>query len=461
MSTRVAGPHGPTIGSRDELIVYLEAGSKPMPDWRIGTEHEKFGFYTRNHAPVPYEGERGISALLEGLKDRFGWDGVVERSNIIALRRSDCPKGGVVSLEPGGQLELSGAPVASVHETYEELRQHLIEVKEVGGELGIGFLGLGFSPKWTLAETPVMPKERYGIMRRYMPKVGRLGLDMMFRTSTVQVNLDFGDEADMVAKMRVGLALQPVATALFANSPFTEGKPNGFKSYRAEVWRDTDPDRTGLLPFAFEPGMGFERYVDYALDVPMYFVYRNGRYIDVAGASFKDFLAGTLERLPGELPTFDDWADHLTTLFPDVRLKRFLETRGADAGSSLSQLVALPAFWVGLLYEPGALAEAQALVADWTTSERQYLREHVPRLGLDTPFRGQTVLAIAREAVTIAEKGLMRRGLLDRNGKDERKYLASLIEIVEEGHSPADVLIAQYVGDWQGNIDALFDTHAF
>jgi glutamate--cysteine ligase len=284
---------------------------------------------------------------------------------------------------------------------------------------------------------------------------------MMFRTSTVQVNLDFGDEADMVAKMRVGLALQPVATALFANSPFTEGKPNGFKSYRAEVWRDTDPDRTGLLPFAFEPGMGFERYVDYALDVPMYFVYRNGRYIDVAGASFKDFLAGTLERLPGELPTFDDWADHLTTLFPDVRLKRFLETRGADAGSSLSLLVALPAFWVGLLYEPGALAEAHALIADWTTSERQYLREHVPRLGLDTPFRGQTVLAIAREAVTIAEKGLMRRGLLDRNGKDERKYLAPLIEILEEGHSPADVLMAQYVGDWQANIDRLFDTHAY
>jgi glutamate--cysteine ligase len=461
MSTRVAGPHGPTIGSRDELIVYLEAGSKPIPDWRIGTEHEKFGFYTRNRAPVPYEGERGIRALLEGLKDRFGWEGVVELGHIIALRRSDCPKGGVVSLEPGGQLELSGAPVASVHETYEELRQHLIEVKEVGGELGIGFLGLGFSPKWTLAETPVMPKERYGIMRRYMPKVGRLGLDMMFRTSTVQVNLDFGDEADMVAKMRVGLALQTVATALFANSPFTAGKPNGFKSYRAEVWRDTDPDRTGLLPFAFEPGMGFERYVDYALDVPMYFVYRNGRYIDVAGASFKDFLAGTLERLPGQLPTYDDWADHLTTLFPDVRLKRFLETRGADAGSSLSLLVALPAFWVGLLYEPGALAEAHALIADWTTSERQYLREHVPRLGLDTPFRGQTVLAIAREAVTIAEKGLMRRGLLDRNGKDERKYLAPLIEILEEGHSPADVLMAQYVGDWQANIDRLFDTHAY
>ena len=290
--------------------------------------------------------------------------------NIIALQRPDCAKGGVISLEPGGQLELSGAPLATVHETYEELRQHLIEVKEVGGELGIGFLGLGFSPKWTLAETPVMPKERYGIMQRYMPTRGRLGLDMMFRTATVQVNLDFGDEADMVAKMRVGLALQPVATALFANSPFTEGKPNGFKSYRAEIWRDTDPDRTGILPFVFEPGMGFERYVDYALDVPMYFVYRNGRYIDVAGASFKDFLAGKLDELPGERPTFDDWADHLTTLFPDVRLKRFLEMRGADAGS-FAELIALPAFWTGLLYEPAALAEASALVADWTARELQ------------------------------------------------------------------------------------------
>ena len=461
MSTRVAGPQGPTIGSRDELIAYLEAGSKPMADWRIGTEHEKFGFYTSDHAPVPYEGDRGIRALLEGFKDRFGWDGVVERGHIIALRRADCPKGGVVSLEPGGQLELSGAPLATVHETYEELRQHLIETKEVGGELGIGFLGLGFSPKWTLAETPVMPKERYGIMRRYMPTRGQLGLDMMFRTSTVQVNFDFGDEADMVAKMRVGLALQPVATALFANSPFTEGKPNGFKSYRAEIWRDTDPDRTGILPFVFGPGMGFERYVDYALGVPMYFVYRNGRYIDVAGSSFKDFMAGKLERLPGELPTFDDWADHLTTLFPDVRLKRFLEMRGADAGSSLSQLVALPAFWAGLLYEPAALAEASALVADWTMSELQDLRDRVPRLGLDTPFRGRTLHAVAHEAVTIASKGLAARALLDRNGEDERKHLQPLLETVAEGRAPADALMGEYAGDWQGDIDRLFDTHAF
>ena len=460
MSTRVAGPQGPTIESRDELVAYLEAGNKPMADWRIGTEHEKFGFYRQGHAPVPYDGERGIRALLEGMKQRFCWDGVMERGNIIALQRPDCPKGGVISLEPGGQLELSGSPLATLHETDEELRHHLTEVTEVGGELGIGFLGIGFSPKWTLAETPVMPKARYGIMQRYMPTKGRLGLDMMFRTATVQVNLDFGDEANMVAKMRVGLALQPIATALFANSPFTDGRPNGFQSYRAEVWRDTDPDRTGNLPFAFEPGMGFERYVDYALDVPMYFVYRKGRYIDAAGASFRDFLAGRLGELPGERPTFDDWADHLTTLFPDVRLKRFLEMRGADAGP-FAELMALPAFWVGLFYDPASLAQASALIADWTVSERRLLRDQVPRLGLKTPFRDSTAGDVAREAVAIAEKGLQRRAIVDKSGDDERKHLAALVEIVAEERSPADRLLAAYADDWHGDIDRLFGAHAF
>lgn len=461
MSTRVAGPQGPTIESRDELVAYLEAGSKTMADWRIGTEHEKFPFQTGSNAPVPYDGDRGIRALLEGLKDRFGWDKVLERKNVIALRRVDCPKGGVISLEPGGQVELSGAPLVSLHETQEEVRQHLKEVKEVGADLGLGFLGLGFSPKWTLAETPVMPKARYEIMRDYMPKVGKLGLDMMFRTSTTQVNLDFADEADMVSKMRVGLALQPIATALFANSPFTDGKPNGFKTYRAEIWRDVDPARTGLLPFVFESGMGFERYVDYALGVPMYFVYRNGRYIDVAGSSFLDFLDGKLERLPGETPTFDDWADHLTTLFPDVRLKRFLEMRGADAGSSLDALTALPALWVGLLYEPSALSEAAALVADWSPTERQHLRDSVPRFGLDTPFRGEPILKLARQVVAIAEQGLKRRAVLDRNGEDERVHLAPLLRTVEEGRSPAGRLLADYHTAWDGNINRLFDSHAF
>jgi glutamate--cysteine ligase len=460
MSTRVDGPISPVIESRDELVADLEAGSKPKSDWRIGTEHEKFGFYLSGHAPVPYAGERGIGVLLETMQDRFGWDAVTEDGNIIALRRKDCLKGGAISLEPGGQLELSGAPLETVHETYEELRQHLVEVGEVGGELGIGFLGLGFSPKWTLAETPVMPKERYRIMARYMPKRGKRGLDMMFRTATVQVNLDFGDEADMVAKMRAGLALQPVATALFANSPFTEGKPNGFQSYRAEIWRDTDPDRTGLLPFVFEPGMGFERYVDYALDVPMYFVYRGERYVDVAGASFRDFLEGKLAALPGMRPTLEDWADHLTTLFPDVRLKRFLEMRGADAGS-FAQICALPALWTGLLYDSQALDGALALIKDWTGQERQGLRDAVPRLGLKTPFRGGTLRDVGREVVTLALGGLKRRARLDRNGEDESKALAPLVETIEEGRSPADRLLAAFSGPWHGDIDKIFDANAF
>ena len=459
MSTRVGDAETPVIASRDELVAELEAGVKPASDWRIGTEHEKFCFYKKGYSPVPYEGGRGISALLTGLQQRCG-EPVLEQGNIIALQRQDCSKGGVISLEPGGQLELSGAPLETVHETYEETRRHLVEVKEVGGELGIGFLGLGFSPKWTLAETPVMPKERYRIMARYMPKVGKLGRNMMFRTATVQVNLDFGSEADMIKKLRVGLALQPIATAIFANSPFTEGKPNGFQSYRAEIWRDTDPHRTGSLPFAFEDGMGFERYVDYALDVPMYFVYRDGRYIDVAGTSFRDFLAGKLAALPGERPTLENWRDHLTTLFPDVRLKRFMEMRGADAGT-LAALWALPALWVGLLYDRDTLDAAYALIKDWSVSEREALRDAVPRFGLATPFRKSSVLDIARQVVFLAETGLKRRNRRDLNGNDESVALVPLIELLEQGRSPADLLLADYNNDWHGKIDKVFEARAF
>jgi glutamate--cysteine ligase len=460
MSTKLDAPASPVIASRDELVAYLEAGSKPESQWRIGTEHEKFGFYREDFTPVPYEGERGIGVLLSAFKDRFGWEAITEKGNIIGLNCADCAKGGLISLEPGGQLELSGAPLDNLHETQEEVRDHLAKVDEIASRLGIGFLGLGFSPKWTLAETPVMPKARYRIMMGYMPTRGRRGLDMMFRTATVQVNLDFGGEADMVRKMRIGLALQPVATALFANSPFTDGKPNGFQSYRAEMWRDTDPDRTGLLPFAFEDGMGFERYVDYALDVPMYFVYRDGRYIDAAGASFRDFLAGKLAALPGARATMADWIDHHTTLFPDVRLKRFLEMRGADAGS-LHQILALPALWVGLLYDKIALDQAAALVSGWTEDERQDLRVSVPRLGLKAPFRGGTVLDLAREMVTLASEGLKRRACHDDDGEDERKLLAPLIEIVETERSPADRLLAAYRGPWHGDIDEVFATAAF
>ena len=318
------------IESKTQLIETLSSGSKPKAKWRVGTEHEKFAFLTDTLAPVPYDGTRSIRALLEGLRDRFGWSGIYENGNIIAL--TDPSGMGNVSLEPGGQFELSGAPLETIHDTCEEVHEHLVQVREIGDALGIGFLGLGASPTWTRDQTPVMPKGRYKIMAPYMDKVGRYGRDMMFRTCTVQVNLDFASEADMVKKLRVSLALQPIATALFANSPFLEGKPNGFLSFRSKVWTDTDNARSGMLPFAFEKGMGFERYVDYALDVPMYFVMRGGKFIDTAGESFRKFLEGKLPQLPGEKPVVKDWADHITTIFPEVRLKNYLEMRGADSG---------------------------------------------------------------------------------------------------------------------------------
>ena len=408
MSTREEGAPSPLVRSRDDLVGWIAAGAKPRNDWRIGTEHEKFVFHTDTLTPVPYAGERSIRALMEALIARFGWEPILEGDRIIALKRAEGVQGGNISLEPGGQFELSGRPVATLHETAEETLDHFYEVLNVGEPLGIGFLGLGFSPKWTLAETPRMPKDRYAIMTRYMPKVGSRGLDMMYRTATIQVNLDFADEADMVKKLRVSLALQPIAAALFAASPFTEGRLNGFQSLRSEIWRDTDRARTGMLPFAFEPGMGYERYVDYALSVPMYFVYRGGRYIDASGKSFKDFMAGKLPELPGEMPTIDDWSDHLTTLFPEVRLKRFLEMRGADGGP-WQRICALSALWVGLLYDDDALESAWQLVKDWTEEERETLRNEVPRTALATRFRSTTVRAIAREVVRIARKGLRQR----------------------------------------------------
>ena len=418
MSTREEGAPSPLVRSRDDLVGWIAAGAKPRNDWRIGTEHEKFVFHTDTLTPVPYAGERSIRALMEALIARFGWEPILEGDRIIALKRAEGVQGGNISLEPGGQFELSGRPVATLHETAEETLDHFYEVLNVGEPLGIGFLGLGFSPKWTLAETPRMPKDRYAIMTRYMPKVGSRGLDMMYRTATIQVNLDFADEADMVKKLRVSLALQPIAAALFAASPFTEGRLNGFQSLRSEIWRDTDRARTGMLPFAFEPGMGYERYVDYALGVPMYFVYRGGRYIDASGKSFKDFMAGKLPELPGEMPTIDDWSDHLTTLFPEVRLKRFLEMRGADGGP-WQRICALSALWVGLLYDDDALESAWQLVKDWTEEERETLRNEVPRTALATRFRSTTVRAIAREVVRIARKGLRQRRRINAASQDE------------------------------------------
>lgn len=448
------------IESRDELVAYIAQGEKSRADWRIGTEHEKFPFYRDTLKPVPYEGPAGIRALLEGMSERFGWRPVFDNENIIALEDPHSELGGSITLEPGGQFELSGAPLTTVFQTCAEFRKHLNQVGEVAGPLGISFLGLGSSPLWTLAETPRMPKSRYNIMTAYMPKVGKLGLDMMYRSSTVQVNLDFSDEADMVKKLRVSLALQPIAAALFANSPFTEGKPNGYLSFRSAIWLDTDAARTGMLPFAFEDGMGYERYVDYALDVPMYFVRRNGKYIDAAGASFRDFLAGRLAQLPGEKPTLEDWADHLTTLFPEVRLKRFLEMRGADSGA-WRNICALPAFWTGLLYHGASLDAAYDLIKDWSAEERQALRDAVPRQALSAPFRRGSVLDIARSALALASEGLKARGHTDLISGDETVFLKPLTDIVERGKTDAERLLERYRGEWGGDVRHVFKEGAY
>lgn len=460
MSTREEGAPSPRVESRDDLVAWIAAGEKPKADWRIGTEHEKFVFQTGTLTPVPYDGPRGIRALMQELITRYGWEAIREGDNIIALKRPAGQTGGTISLEPGGQFELSGAPVESLHETAHETERHLCEVLDVGEDLQIGFLGIGFSPKWRLEDTPRMPKKRYQVMTRYMPTVGSRGLDMMYRTATVQVNLDFANEADMVKKMRVSLALQPIATALFASSPFTEGKPNGFQSMRSEVWRDTDKRRTGMLPFVFEDGMGYERYVEYALDVPMYFVYRAGQYIDVAGSSFRDFLAGKLTGLEGERPTVDDWSDHLTTLFPEVRMKRFLEMRGADGGRWMS-ITALPAFWTGLLYDETALEQAWQMVKTWTREEREVLRNDVPKGGLKTAFRSTTVLELARQALRISRLGLKNRKRINARSQDEAIYLAPTEVIAGNALTVSDQLLARYYGSWRQNIDHIFEEFAF
>jgi glutamate--cysteine ligase len=439
------------ITSRDELVAWIASGAKPKADWRIGTEHEKIPLYEANGAPVPYEG--GIRALLEGFAAEGGWEPIIEDDHPIGLY--DPIGGGAISLEPGGQFELSGAPLATLHETVRELDAHLAQARRVAEPLGIGFLTLGMSPKWSRAETPVMPKRRYEIMTGYMPKVGRLGLDMMYRTATVQVNVDYGSEADMVKKLRVSLALQPVATALLANSPFADGKPNGFLSMRSEIWRDTDPDRTGMLAFAFEDGMGFERYVDWALSVPMYFVKRDSTYHDVAGASFGDLLAGHLPQMPGERARLSDWANHLSTLFPEVRLKRYLEMRGADIGPR-ERAVALSAFWVGLLYDEVALDAAWDLVRGWSKEERERLRAEVPRLALKATVKGRPIREVAREALGVARTGLRRRAKRDAKGRDEARYLDPLEAIVASGRTGAEELLARFYDAWAGSVDPAF-----
>ncbi|HTZ68838.1 MAG TPA: glutamate--cysteine ligase [Roseiarcus sp.] len=446
------------VESRDALVAWLEGGCKPAGPFRVGTEHEKIPFYRADHSPVPYDGERGIRALLEGMRAHLGWDGIEDSGRLIGLY--DPNGGGAISLEPGGQFELSGAPLDDAHLTADELDRHLAACRIVAEPLGVRFLTLGMSPKWSLVETPSMPKSRYAIMARYMPKVGTRGLDMMFRTATVQVNLDFKSEQDMVAKMRVGLALQPAIAALFANSPFTNGKLNGFLSARSEIWRHTDPARTGMLAFAFESGMGFERYADYALDVPLYFLKRGDHYQDVAGASFRDLLAGRLKQAPGERATIADWANHLSTIFPEVRLKRYLEMRGADIGPP-ERIVALSALMAGLFYDKDALRAAETLTHGWTAEDRQKLRDDAPLLGLAAEIRGRSVRAIALDVLAIARAGLKRRARVNSKGEDETIYLRPLEAIAESGREPARHWIELYEGPWGRSVEPAFDEAAF
>jgi glutamate--cysteine ligase len=441
------------VESSAQLIEYMESGNKPESMWCLGTEHEKFGFATDDLSPLPYEGECGIRSILEGLVEHYQWQPVLENGKTIALLDET---GASVTLEPGGQLELSGALLDCLHDTCTEVNTHLKQVKSVAEPMGAAFLGMGFHPKLRRKDIQWMPKGRYKIMRNYMPKVGSMGLDMMSRTCTVQVNLDYSSETDMVKKFRTSLALQPAATALFANSPFVEGKPCGFASFRSHVWEDTDPDRTGMLPFVFDEGFGFEQYVDYMLDVPMYFVHRGEDYVDASGQSFRDFLAGKLPALPGELPGLADWEDHLTTAFPEVRLKRFLEMRGADGGP-WDGLCALPAFWAGLLYHQPALDAAWAIASDWTMEQRLQLRMDAPRLGLKASINGRSLREIAVELLEIAQRGLSARNRLNAAGDDETGFLTPLQEIAESGITEADRKLALYHGRWNQSVDPIFE----
>jgi len=449
---------GGPIEHHDQLAEYLSSGCKPKEDWRIGTEHEKFGYCKDTLKPLPYEGKRSILAVLEGLRDGHGWSPLEEGGKLIGLEKD----GANVSLEPGGQLELSGAPLESIHQTCDEVNQHLTDVKDIADKIGVGFIGLGAAPIWSHEQMPVMPKGRYKLMTDYMDRVGTMGKVMMYRTCTVQVNLDFASEADMVQKLRVALALQPVANALFANSPFLDGKPNGVKSTRGLVWRNLDDDRTGMLPFVFEEGFGFERWVQYALDVPMYFVYRDGKYIDALGMSFRDFLQGVLPALPGEMPTLSDWADHLTTAFPEARIKKFMEMRGADGGP-WRRLCALPAFWVGLMYDQSSLDAAWDLVKGWDAETREALRVAASEDGLQAQVGGIKMHDLAREVLAISEAGLVARAKPGAGGlvPNETHFLNALKESVESGKVPADELLERYHGDWNGDLSQIYGEYSY
>ena len=449
---------GGPIERYEQLAEYIESGCKPRQDWRIGTEHEKFGYCKSSFQPLPFDGEQSISAILEGLQQRHGWQPVQEGRRLIGLQKDNAS----ISLEPGGQLELSGAPLETIHETCDEVNTHLEQVKDIADQINAGFIGLGVAPIWMHDDVPMVPKGRYELMDAYMQKVGSMGRAMMRRTCTVQVNLDFSSEADMVKKLRVAFSLQPVATALFANSPFFEGRPTKYKSWRSHIWRHLDPDRTGMLSFVFEDGFGFERWVDYAINVPMYFVYRDGHYIDALGQSFRDFMNKTLPALPGQMPTLSDWADHLTTIFPEARIKKFIEMRGADGGP-WRRLCALPAFWVGLIYDQTALDAAYDLTKNWSQDIRDSLQKSASIHGLQADVEGINLLELARQVLEIAEFGLKARGKTGVEGlvPDETHFLNALKESIETGRSPADDLINHYYGDWNQELTPIYDAYSY
>jgi glutamate--cysteine ligase len=435
---------GGPIEDFSQLAELIASGCKPKADWRIGTEHEKFGWLTDTRMPLPYGGERSISALFAGLQ-AFGWAPIAEAENIIGMTRN----GANISLEPGGQFELSGAPLENLHQGAAELQNHLDEVKSIADPLGIKFMGIGAAPEWSHDQMPVMPKGRYRLMTDYMGRVGTHGTQMMYRTCTVQVNLDYASEADMVKKLRVALALQPVATALFASSPFFDGKLNGHKSWRSRIWRGLDDSRTGMLPFAFDGDFGFQAYVDWVLDVPMYFVYRDGKYINALGQSFRDFLAGNLPALPGEKPTLSDWADHMTTVFPEARVKKYIEMRGADCGDQ-AYIDALPAFWVGLMYDQTALDSAWDLVKGFDTETREGLRVAASVKALQGEANGVKLLDLAHAAVGLSHAGLAARGL------GEEKYLKPLVHSLKSGTTQADRWLRAYHGEWAADLSKIY-----
>jgi glutamate--cysteine ligase len=447
------------LGTLDDMAAYMAAGSKPKEKFRIGTEHEKFAFFRADNSPVPYFGDASISALLKGMQEKLGWEPILDGENIIGLGEQDGM--GAISIEPGGQFELSGAPVETLHQTCKESNQHLAVLRDVAEPMGIRFLGIGGSPKWTLAETPRMPKSRYDIMTRYMPKVGSQGLDMMYRTCTIQVNLDFSSEADMRQKMRVSMKLQSLATALFASSPFTEGKPNGLLSWRGDIWRDTDNRRAGVLPFTFSKDFSFGDYVAWAIDAPMYFITRDGRYHDCTHITFRQFMDGALKGEVAEWePQQGDWTNHLSTLFPDVRLKRFLEMRGADGGP-WRRICALPALWVGLLYDETALAAADDLTADWTVEDVIAMRDAVPAQGLKASVAGRPLMDVAREVVDMSRAGLKARARLNSEGQDESVFLNTLDEVLAKRTTLADDMLALYHGRWNGSVEPAFEEYQY